>query len=311
VSTAGIIGCGRLGTRIAEECLRNNIFDEIFLENRSGDRLTGILRSLRLWANLEGYQSLLQRFNWNNFDQIDYIIIATKDNYDPRLIRPDDYLSGFPLDLRYAGLYYDLPIIDSIASKLEGYTGTIIVLSNPVDLLVSFIGRKLPSATVLGLGLGLDCARVAYSIPKSHLGEKSSLKQLPLVGPHGPEAQPVLNSPEWRELVIRYGQAAVGEWVSIGLSMGYLTVKELGYTLHECGTVFRHDIEWITEKQHLHGARCLSLAFEGTSSGGPIERISDREFEPVAIDSEDYIQMAQLCKHRFSDECDRLLKYLH
>lgn len=313
MSKIAILGCGRLGTRIAEECIKTNLFDELSLLSRSSNWLEGSIKSLKVWAYLKEYDTDITKFVWSNKNEYDIILLAIKENYDLRNIKTSDYLYGFPKDLRYAGLSKDLKNIYKTLHKLRGYKGSLVITSNPVDLLTAYFGRHLSNCTVLGLGLGLDSARISYQLStfiNNISYSKFSSNQLLLVGPHGPEAKPVFASSDWQTICRNVPDDVLNNAIKNGLKMGYDIVNDLGFTLHDCGIVFKDDIKWLISKNEEEGMRCMSIAIDRTSTGGPLKWSGDKNLSltdlPTHLENTVIYEMRQ----RIFEECDLLEKYI-
>lgn len=266
---AAIIGCGRLGTRIAEELIRAETFSEIGLTARTRRHLDGTLRSLSVWSSIEHLEPIVKEFRWSERDSYEVIVICAKEHYDPRDLDHEAVPLGLAADLRYVGLLRDLPLVAEIGRSLTGFRGTVVVVSNPTDLFTAVYGRVAPGALVVGLGLGADAARIQFMLGSRVRGASLSREQLPMVGMHGRDARPDYEAERWCKIVERNGARQVGRAVRAGLELGFATVRDLGYTLHDCAAVFREDISWLVARPRDGSYRCIALASGGLSIGAP------------------------------------------
>lgn len=307
----GIIGCGTLGMRIAEECLRANIFSNIDLENRSKKRRDGVTLSLNILGNIENYASNVGLFDWNSIERYEIIVIAIKDDYDPRLIDIDEYVQGLPVDLRYAGVKHDIGMFVSICKRLGDFTGKVVVVSNPVDLFTAIAGRIIGGATVCGLGLGLDSARIMYALGSQCRSLRREVLQIPMVGPHGPEAWPLESSSEWSLLSRQIDALGLSKAVEEGLRLGYEIVDRLGFTLHDCSAVFRRDIVWLAGCRETASFRNISLALDGSCVGAPWS-VSESDSFYIRDDyGPEYRRLAKSCLRRFDRECEVAFEWVY
>lgn len=77
-------------------------------------------------------------------------------------------------------------IIQQIAEQLKGYTGIVVVVTNPVDVLTYFLHRyaELPAHRVIGTGTMLDSARLRFLVG-NRLGVNRKNINAQVVGEHG------------------------------------------------------------------------------------------------------------------------------
>jgi malate/lactate dehydrogenase len=284
-----IIGTGKLGTRLAEQLILDKVCDCLFLWNRSKLRLRGTIRSLDVWKQILGIHSEIQRLEWNKLSQIDVIVFAIKEHYDPReLIEIEELPEWLPHDLRHVGLSRDILLIKELCIKLRQYRGTILVLTNPVDVVSTFVQTWVPSATVLGAGLSLDEARSRYILSQMKNQVVAELI-CPLGGEHGQDCIPLFSLGS-DSLQNEANRTRVKQAVNASSNLGVEIVKDLGYTLQDCAVVFSQDIQWLLGQrqdsfrsfsQRQHNA-CIGWPLRKSASG-TLERFSVAEEELKAL----------------------------
>ena len=156
----------------------------------------------------------------------------------------------------------------NICRGLEGYTGVVVVLTNPVDVMTVLVQEMLPKARVLGSGLSVDEARLKYCLWKLSLPVDASTR-CPLAGEHGPRSVPVFNSWSWTESYIEKEKASViEEGVEKARKFGYRVVKRLGYTLQDCAVEFTKDIIFLLKRSG--GTRGFSYGVGGLPRARPL-----------------------------------------
>lgn len=269
MNNVAIIGTGRLGTRLAEQILLDATCDCLFLANRSKPRLRGTIESLQIWKHLLGIASNIRELEWDRISQIELVVLAVKEHYDPRdLIETEELPDWLPHDLRYVGLSRDILIIKDICLRLREYRGVILVLTNPVDVVTTFVQKWVPSATVLGAGLSLDHARSTYFLSRKN--EKLASEQYLLGGEHGTECVPLFSLGS-SSLQSERTQAEIKESIAEASAIGFEIVKNLGYTVQDCAVVFSRDIEWILSSE-TDQARSFSCWFQKACIGWPLAK---------------------------------------
>jgi malate/lactate dehydrogenase len=266
----GIIGTGKLGTRLAEQLVLDGHFDEIWLWNRSQKKLRGTILSLNIWGSLLKTKTKIMQLDWKSLESLEIIIIAIKDKYDPRvLFNKNPSPAWMPHMLRYAGLLLDLPQVKSVCDKLINYRGIIAVVTNPVDIITSFVTHYVPKAKVFGLGPSIDSARLSY-IASEELGQMLDYPNIPVGGEHGHNIVPLTSlwnlSHELNDAI----KKRVSEWANMSNELGIRIVKDLGFTLQDCAVTFSHDISWLSGKIPNQKYAVFSVSNEVGSIGSPV-----------------------------------------
>jgi malate/lactate dehydrogenase len=272
MKTVCVFGTGRLGTRLAEELVTRRICERLLLVNRSRERLRGTLESLQMWASLIGSEVAIEAVPPAEVMTADLVVVAVKDRYDPRDLIGKEWLPpGLPGGLRHIGLLRDLPIISDVARDLAGYSGMVAVVTNPVEVVTSLLARCLPRASVLGLGLTLDAARLRV-VAANELGCAVSALDLPLAGEHGGQLVPLKSLWRCRRRPIALDGKVAAKWLERCRKIGFEIVEDLGYTLQDCAVVFSDDISWFLGRKALTVQRSFALVTDGVAVGWPVRK---------------------------------------
>lgn len=271
MSKIGIIGTGKIGSHLAEHLLSENSISEINLANRDKDRLAGRLMSLQLRGHLTGSTTKIQQLDWKKLDDLDLIILCIKDNYDPRkLIQQNGFPNWFPSNLRYVGLFKDLPLLELICNnKLKNYKGKIAVITNPIEITSYFIQQWLPNSKVFGVGASLDSARVSYII-KNETQIEIDKYSCVVAGEHGNELIGV--SKLWTEnkLLGEISKKQIAEYLAKAKNIGFEIVNKLGFTLQDCTPVFADDMIWLLDNNPNKKFHSFAIPTDKTCISKPV-----------------------------------------
>ncbi|MFD9071948.1 lactate/malate family dehydrogenase [Streptomyces lasiicapitis] len=90
-------------------------------------------------------------------------------------------------DVRMAGLAANAPIVARLAHTLAGYTGTAIVVTNPVDVMTRLFAEISGSRQVYGVGSNTDTARYRLTLAH-HLRVPVDAVDGQVIGEHGDDA---------------------------------------------------------------------------------------------------------------------------
>lgn len=258
----GIIGSGRIGSHIAESLLSNKDIAEIQMANRGVEHLLGRISSLKLRGHFSGSKVKIKELDWSTIDELALIVIAIKDQYDPReIVKQSEFPKWIPRNLRYCGLIYDLPLIKEVCEKMSSYAGKVAIVSNPLEIITYFVNKWLPDALVLGLGASVDSARISYFV-KKNLGIEICKNQCVVAGEHGAHLIPV--SGLWDNRCDRFSSSQVVDQIDQAIAIGFEIVRNLGFTLQDCLPILMDDINWILNKKD----ECIFRSFAIANSEG-------------------------------------------
>ena len=226
--TVAIVGTGWVGSSIAISTLHAGIADELLLTDLRRDVAEGDAMDLAHGASF--YPPAAVRAATLEEAAAAIVVVVTAG----RGGRPDESR----LDL----LRDNAAITRDIGRVLAGCRGTIVVVSNPVDVLTHVMTQVtgLPAARVLGTGTMLDTARLRHVLSRT-LGVDVRSVHAQVVGEHG-DSEVVLWSsaviggvllrqwPGWR----RENEAALGTEVR---RAAYEIIRRKGATNHAIGLV--------------------------------------------------------------------------
>lgn len=151
----GIIGVGSVGGAIAHGLIAQGVADDYVLINRGEDKaVANQLDFQDAMGNLETHANITIN-DWSALGDAD-VIISTLGNMKMQQDNP----SGD----RFAELKFTSSMVQSVGTNIKesGFNGTLIVISNPVDVITTMFKdvTGLPANQVLGTGALLDTARM-------------------------------------------------------------------------------------------------------------------------------------------------------
>jgi L-lactate dehydrogenase len=168
----GIIGLGRVGASVAISTLISGVADELLLN----DMRTEVAEAEAMdMAHGESF-----------YPAATVIAASIEDMFESDAIVVSAGRAGRPDESRLDLLRDNANVVGAIGHKLKGYRGTIVVISNPVDILTLVMTRAadLPPARVIGTGTMLDTARLRQAIGHELRLDPHSV-DAQVVGEHG------------------------------------------------------------------------------------------------------------------------------
>jgi L-lactate dehydrogenase len=224
----GIIGVGAVGASVAISTLHSGVADELWLHDLDTGRAEGEAMDLAHGAWF--YPACpLRTVGLEAMRKVQVVVVAAGRGSRPGETR---------LDL----LRDNARVARDIGRLLSGFGGTVVVVSNPVDVLVRVMAEAggLPPERVLGTGTMLDTSRL-----RQMLGERLRLAaasvHAQVVGEHGDSAVPLWSTadaggtplrrwPGWR----RTQEPQLADAVR---RAAYEVIQRKGYTNHAIGLV--------------------------------------------------------------------------
>jgi len=170
--TVGIIGTGWVGTSVAISTLHSGAADALWLHDLRGDVAEGEAMDLAHGAAFYP-PCTVQTATVEAMRACQVVVVAAGRN-------------GRPGESRLALLQDNARLVADIGRTLAGFAGTVVLVSNPVDVLTQVMTEAsgLPPARVLGTGTLLDTARLRQMLGRRlQLATNSIHAQV--VGEHG------------------------------------------------------------------------------------------------------------------------------
>lgn len=224
----GIIGTGTVGTSVAVSTLYAGFTREVLLHDVRSEHAEGEAMDLAQGGAFYP-ASAVRAVALDEMATTDAVVVAAGRN-------------GRPDESRLELLQDNLSVIAAIGRGLRGYTGLVVVVTNPVDILTRemTLASGLPAARVLGTGTMLDSARLRQMIGAT-LGIAPQSVHAHVVGEHG-DSEVVL----WSSA--RAGGIPLREWPGWSPDLetrlagnvrtaAYEIIKRKGSTNHAIGMV--------------------------------------------------------------------------
>lgn len=179
-------GGGRVGSDAAFALQLGGVVREIALVDMNADMAAGEALDLRHGAALTSNQKFTSSGDYGVVDGSDCVVITAGLRR-----KPDE--SRLELINRNVGLFRG--ILDSLKGCKLNSGATILVVSNPVDILTQLAATSgiLPSNQVLGLGTVLDTCRFR-SLLADHFNVNALDVKALVLGEHGDTMVPILSS---------------------------------------------------------------------------------------------------------------------
>ena len=170
--TVGIIGTGWVGTSVAISTLHSGAADELWLHDLNGAVAEG--EAMDLTHGAAFYPDCQVRTATVDEMRRAHVVVVAAGR------------GGRPNETRLDLLRDNARIVSAIGRQLAGFGGTIVMVTNPVDVLTGVMQQAsgLPPERVLGTGTMLDTARLRQVLGRE-LGVAPQSIHAQVVGEHG------------------------------------------------------------------------------------------------------------------------------
>lgn len=175
-----IIGPGKLGGGIAYKCLQLGV-NELYLYGREYEKTEGVSQDLR---ELNVHYKITSLRNLHDLPEMNYTFFTFSNL---------KWKSTIDVNDRTIEARDNLNILRRVANEVNSKKlGTIIIISNPVDILTRFCRETFNTQNVFGFGNSLDEMRIMNTISSVKIKTKSN--KLICIGEHGGSIVPVLSN---------------------------------------------------------------------------------------------------------------------
>ena len=169
-----VIGCGFVGSASAFSVMQSGIFSEIVMIDADNPRAEGEAMDISHGVPLSS-PTKIYAGDYDDIGDASLVVITAGANQKPGETR---------LDLAKK----NISILKSILNELKksGFSGILLIVANPVDVLTSVAVKLsgLPENMVLGSGTVLDSSRLRYELGKRLLIDPRNINAY-VLGEHG------------------------------------------------------------------------------------------------------------------------------
>jgi L-lactate dehydrogenase len=224
----GIIGVGAVGASVAISTLHSGAADELWLHDLDAARAAGEAMDLEHGAWF--YPACkLRTVDVEAMREAQVVVVAAG-------------RGGRPEETRLDLLRDNARVARDVGRTLAGFAGTVVVVSNPVDVLVQVVAEAsgLPPQRVLGTGTMLDTSRLRQLLSQK-LKLSSNSVHAQVVGEHGDSAVPLWSSADVGGVALRdwpgWRRAQEAKLAGEVHRAAYEVIQRKGYTNHAVGLV--------------------------------------------------------------------------
>ncbi|MER6477698.1 lactate/malate family dehydrogenase [Streptomyces filamentosus] len=170
----GLIGAGAVGQSVGALLVAAGWCRELLVTSGTQASARGLVTDLEDLAEVTGSHMRMAVAAPEAMGSCDAIVLSPRASFTNRS----------RTDVRMVGLIANGPLIVHLARQLTGYTGTAIMVTNPVDVLARVFAERSGCTRVVGIGAATDTARYRLALAR-HLRVPVGAVDGHVIGEHG------------------------------------------------------------------------------------------------------------------------------
>ncbi|MET9557193.1 NAD(P)-binding domain-containing protein [Streptomyces sp. NPDC006645] len=148
-AVVGIVGAGAIGQTLAAGLVAAALPDRLLVVSRQPDQVRALTADLQDLAHAARSRTVVEPGDVADLHGCDAVIVALRTSFTNTAVA----------DIRRGGATANAPAVGILARLLRGFGGTVLVVTNPVDLMARRFAEVSGCARVFGVGSNLDSAR--------------------------------------------------------------------------------------------------------------------------------------------------------
>ncbi|MEU9606356.1 lactate dehydrogenase [Streptomyces sp. NPDC048057] len=177
VPSVGIIGAGAVGHTVGTLLTAAGWCERLLVTSGTEESARALVTDLEDMAQVISSPARPQAADLPDLRGCDAVVVCPRASFTNGAVR----------DVRMAGLAANAPVIAGIGRAFAGYTGTVIVVTNPVDVMTWLFASVSGAGRVYGVGSATDSARYRLTLARLLTVPVESVEGR-VVGEHGDAA---------------------------------------------------------------------------------------------------------------------------
>jgi L-lactate dehydrogenase len=167
VATVGVVGAGAIGQAVTGALVASGLCARLLVASRTTEQAAALVADLDDMRVTIGSPVHPYTAPVTELGTCQALVVAVRANFT----------NTHTTDVRMAGAQANAPVVYALGAALRGYTGTVLMVTNPVDLMTRLFAEASGCGRVFGIGSNLDSARYRLTLAR--------LLDVPLSAVHG------------------------------------------------------------------------------------------------------------------------------
>ncbi|MEV7116339.1 lactate/malate family dehydrogenase [Streptomyces anulatus] len=179
----GVVGAGAVGQTLAAGLVSVALSARLVVVSRRTEQVRGLVADLEDMALSVRSSTQVEAGEVADLRGCDAVVVALR----------TDFTNSAVQDIRRGGATANAGALGALARELRGYEGSVLVVTNPVDLMARRFAEVSGCARVYGIGSNLDSARYRLLLARYARVAPDRVSGH-VIGEHGDQAVPCLSS---------------------------------------------------------------------------------------------------------------------
>ncbi|WP_200307659.1 lactate/malate family dehydrogenase [Streptomyces adelaidensis] len=177
LGSIGVIGAGAIGQTVAATLVASALPGRLLVASRLLDQAHALVADLDDMRQATGSPVRPEAREVADLADCAAVVLAARASFT----------NTHTNDVRMGGAMANAPVVSALATALRGYTGTVLVVTNPVDQMSRLFAEISGCPRVYGIGSNLDSARYRLTLARL-LGVPPAAVHGHVIGEHGDHA---------------------------------------------------------------------------------------------------------------------------
>ncbi|GAA2875604.1 hypothetical protein GCM10010517_36520 [Streptosporangium fragile] len=177
VEAVGVVGAGAVGQAVTAALVTSGLPSRLLLASRTEEQAAALAADLDDMRQTVASPVRPSPCRVGDLVDCSAVVVAVRASFTNTRGR----------DIRMGGAAANAPVIRALGEVLRGYAGTVLVVTNPVDLMTRLLAETSGCARVYGVGSNLDTARYRLALARL-LGVPPDAVRGHVIGEHGDAA---------------------------------------------------------------------------------------------------------------------------
>lgn len=177
VDAVGVIGAGAVGQTVAATLVASGLTGRLLVASRLLDQAAALAADLDDMRQATGSPVRPEACEVAGLADCAAVVVAAR----------AAFTNTHAADVRMGGAAANAPVVQALATALHGYGGTVLVVTNPVDLMTRLFAETSGCPRVYGIGSNLDSARYRLTLARL-LDVPADAVRGHVIGEHGDHA---------------------------------------------------------------------------------------------------------------------------
>lgn len=156
VGSIGVVGAGAVGQTVAATVVASGLCHRLLVASRTVEQAAALAADLDDMRQTTGSPVHPEARSVADLIGCHAVVVAVRASFT----------NTHTTDVRMGGAVANAPVIRALATALRGYQGTVLVVTNPVDLMTRLLAETSGCPRVYGIGSNLDSSRYRITLAR-------------------------------------------------------------------------------------------------------------------------------------------------